>query len=527
MSQYLTIITGKLVQTTGLTVAGGDDSDQATCYRDGLGRLVLPGTGLAGLLIECAARVCPDVIDDVEGVFKVTEKAGKFTTRKQRDDDELRQSVWYPYSCYSLDEQVETFWEQGVGISQKTGTTSADSAALFEQECVPAGTQWSFALEIDTAVEPNAEWLAIATLQQWAAGLAPIGRSPTRGHGVFQLQDAKVYRLPTDAFEAWPDNGIDPSTNHGRDQMASKLGAVCEPVELEQCFEKASEQATEHGATPWCFARFNFDLHFGGGATPVGSPGEEYGIETLCVGGHESLHDIDLATYPSHFQNSARSEADAPFAATFHNGQPTPTISGGGIRGPVRHKASSLARGQGMEIPDPNDSKDRETARNSPDQPPDAVSALFGWMSLPDAVESKSSRLMVWESVAKPDSWTIVRTEHHAEDEFTTGTFASAKFNRDTLIRGDFRLTFQIEAADQKELMQWIGVLKPAMHYAQLGYVGLGGKKGVAGFTRWRFDPDSILCVDALNQPLKLVAEIASELSLPTQSNPKQGDADG
>ncbi len=60
MAEYRTLIQASIVQTTALAVGGSSpDGNPDACYRDGLGRLTIPGTGLAGALVETAARLFP------------------------------------------------------------------------------------------------------------------------------------------------------------------------------------------------------------------------------------------------------------------------------------------------------------------------------------------------------------------------------------------------------------------------------------------------------------------------------------
>ena len=59
---YRTLVTGKLRQLSPLCV-GGDVAEPGgvdrTAFRDGSGRLTIPGSGLAGALVETLSRLCP------------------------------------------------------------------------------------------------------------------------------------------------------------------------------------------------------------------------------------------------------------------------------------------------------------------------------------------------------------------------------------------------------------------------------------------------------------------------------------
>ena len=497
---YRTIVFGTLKQMSGLSVGGGASEDGAACYRDGDGRFVLPGTGLAGLLVESASRVCPQVIDD-EGTFGVTGKSSGLHAQGSRKDEELRASVWKMHSAFCL-ETPTTYWQQGVGIEQRTRTSAADNNALFELEMIPAGTKWGFLLEIDTQSSPLAEWLTIVSLRQWRGGWVTFGRSPTRGNGRLELVDVDVYPLPSDKFDCWPDNSIDLTSPDGIRKARRILGQACHSFPLDECFESyADPEKACQGAIrvePWIYARIVFDLCYGAGSAPYnGEDNECYGLNTLTSSGHASLEHVDVATYPNHIPSSARSAADAPFPAVIRrrdNGQEwNPTLPGGSVRGVMRHVASALARGKGKDVPDPNDGR----ARTAPDND-DPITALFGWPPSPDEDAPKSSRLMCWD--VEIEDPLIVRTEHHAEDEFTAGTFAGAKFNRDSVLSGRSRVVFQLEAANKHELLQYLQTLLPTIRYAQLGFISLGGKRSVSGHTRWRLDAQETRCVDALGR---------------------------
>ena len=502
---WCTLVMGKLVQKTPLTVAGSEPGDSSLCYRDGNGNLVLPGTSIGGLLVESAARIIPSVVDDDSLDYCITNKSRSH--KKIIDDGLLRSSVWLPYSCWLLDPgSVQTSWQQGVGINQKTRTTARKVNALYEQECVPADTEWSFFLEIDSCASPISRSLAIATLKQWVGCWAPLGRAPTRGNGFFELVDAVVYDLNRDHIGLWPANQFDPSLEIGRTQIKEHLSPVdSTPLVKEMGSAVIEIQELGDKAKPWCFARFQFEAEFGNGTVRADNS-EEYGLEALSVSGHESLlfeEGADFAWYPDLVSPI---EADSPFAASCANGVWKPAIGGGGIRGPIRHATSALARGTGFtDLLDPNNSQDRQHSMFQQLTDLDPVNQFFGWMSLPDDPDQLSSRFFVWESLvdgASTQDWLIVRSEHHAEDEFRCGTFASAKYNRDTMLKGKFKFTFQLESPAESELIDKLELLRPAMLLAKLGFIGLGGCKAVAGYTPWKFVKDSAIAVDTLGTEL-------------------------
>lgn len=157
MSLYRTLIVGRIVQRSALSVGGTPEVETGTdsCFRDGAGRLTIPGTSLGGALIETAARLFPSLVHDDQAQRLLDDRVtGKTTTipqSKNRDDQaEFVQSVWRLRNSHPIQKDIATEWRQGVGIRQATGTTAQNKRALFDFETVPKGTEWSFFLEIDT-----------------------------------------------------------------------------------------------------------------------------------------------------------------------------------------------------------------------------------------------------------------------------------------------------------------------------------------------------------------------------------------
>ena len=190
--RYRTVVLGTLVQDTALTVGGGQGQGEpeSACLRDGLGRLTLPATGLAGALVETAARVCPDLLPTIEEARAHGDRppwtravTGKLQSAPERrpGEPELRflQSVWSFENAHPADARggapaARTEWRQGAGIRQATGATAVEKGALYDAEAVPEGTRWSFRFEVDTARPAGdlAEALALCALEEWVRGRA-------------------------------------------------------------------------------------------------------------------------------------------------------------------------------------------------------------------------------------------------------------------------------------------------------------------------------------------------------------------
>src|SRR5438552_18654552 len=93
---YRTLVRGKLRQLSSLTVGGSQPrigGADIQCARDGRDRLTIPGTSLAGCLVETAGRIFPDLLHTPSGrqalwgrvTSKVTAEAEK-SLKEQRKD---------------------------------------------------------------------------------------------------------------------------------------------------------------------------------------------------------------------------------------------------------------------------------------------------------------------------------------------------------------------------------------------------------------------------------------------------------
>src|SRR5207244_917136 len=88
---YRTLVRAKLQQVSSLTVGGSParpGGPDIQCARDGLGRLTIPGTALAGCLIDTAARIYPDLFRGGGPWGRITGK------RLTGPDPQLLQSLW-------------------------------------------------------------------------------------------------------------------------------------------------------------------------------------------------------------------------------------------------------------------------------------------------------------------------------------------------------------------------------------------------------------------------------------------------
>ena len=517
---YRTLISGVLEQQAGLSVGGAAERDEGPdgCLRDGCGRLTIPGTGLAGALVETAARLYPGLVaaDDTQRLLgrAITAKEGGLPRGSPDEADaRLRQSVWRCFHAHPLDEPSPE-WRQGVGIRQATGATARQKKALYDFEFVPVGTRWRFFLEVDTFRGGlEAEALAALALHEWQLGRGWLGRAPARGTGWIRLltdDSLRVLRLPrTEALlNVWPDN-----TRTLADQLQAVAAAGVEPIPWAELWQQSRALAESQGwrRGDWHYLCFPVEL-------APGLAADGYGYDVLQVGGHPAgdLLSRQVAPRPALSQNRTADLAaatdgqfrrpDAPFVTTRPAGaaEEQPYLPGGGLRGPLRHTASRLARIR-QPVRDPNHKDDplEEPLRGALEERRaagaplnddeirqldclDPIAGLFG-------TEELCGRILVRDARLHGAEYELARVEHHAQDEFTGGVYAGSKFDRNVLLHGPLRFEIAVEAPSRPELDALLQPLIPTLELARLGQVPIGGSKWRgAGWVPWQIGPLSL-----------------------------------
>ncbi len=484
--RYRTLISGVLEQTSGLSVGAGAslwESDTACC-RDGQGRLTIPGSGLAGALVETTARLFPRLLAEPDRKRLLGQRVtGKELDGVQRREDEagldlFQQSVWRVANSHPIG-KPDTEWRQGAGIRQATGASAGEKRALYDFEFVPVGIRWEFFLEIDTfRGNADAEALAVLALQEWVVGRCWLGRSAARGTGWIRLLQDELLRVlrpdrRPEHVACWPNN-----TKELSEQLQELTSAGVQPCPWDEALKEARDLAEQRRAEgePW-----------EGGQWPylslprvleVGRRENGYGSDPLEIGGHPALGlTSDQATPVRPLSIAAGGEVgdahgdarnvwpgaeyrapDKPFVTTrpASIANERPYIPGGGLRGPLRHTASRLARARREEIRDPN-WKDDPLAANLRKQRQsglaassedirglvDSVTALFG-------AEELGGRILVRDAGLARSEFRLVRAEHHAEDEFTGGVYGGSKFDANALVEGRLAFEMIIEAPSQR-----------------------------------------------------------------------------
>jgi len=174
---------GKLKCDTALCVAHGDSgmTDDIVCLRDGQGRLIIPGTALAGVLRHQLGKN-KKWGDDHDPADPLPPRPAQ---------DTWGSSVWVEDSVMTSPQQGHTLTMErrdGVGIDRVTGT--AETGVLYSREVVPANTQFDVRITVeqpaaDQGDEARDLFVAVVTLLK--AGIS-VGGATSRGLGRITLQ---------------------------------------------------------------------------------------------------------------------------------------------------------------------------------------------------------------------------------------------------------------------------------------------------------------------------------------------------
>lgn len=475
----VTLVFGNLIQESALSVGGSETGgivDQCVA-RDGRGRLIIPGRGIAGALIAMAKRFYYPLPNCISA-----------STNEVTGEKVLLPSVWHTFNAHPIKaagedtgvwtwcepDEVPTELRQGVGIRQDTGARA--DKVLYDLECVPAGTLWSFLLEVRTKeaglLGSRVEAMAVRVLQQWTEGRCWLGGAVARGLGWLRLRDTKLIRVMDDQ---WPDSFHTPEETLKK--LLSRDGVeVLEGDLLWSIAEKAPPTRS------WFF----IDIR---GTLTAGDDPDGYGLDPIAVGA-SSVEAGENAPALRHLVkpdgcsipvSRDLHQTDRPIAMARHaDGIQRPFIPGSGLRGPLRHALSRSLRQQGQEIRDPNWRMDtRESG---------LPGTLFGTMN-------QSARLLVRDAYIRGDNWTVARLQHHAEDEFAGGPYGSAKFDTAVLLKGIFEWRMVLEGSHQEELEGWKQALcgliggNESAGLGSLGHLPVGGLKWRgAGWGRWAIE---------------------------------------
>lgn len=165
-------------QLTAMSVSGNEITEEFAdhwFFRDGLNRLTVPGTSIAGLFIQTAADL--GLLTDPELYQKVTLKGkpvGKYA---------ITSHVTFHHMHLKRDVSEGTDIRQMVSLNSKT--RSAEPKALFSLEVTPVDTIWN--LYMETEAKELTDTIE-KVLSLWSTEGSFIGSLQTRGLGRFRLE---------------------------------------------------------------------------------------------------------------------------------------------------------------------------------------------------------------------------------------------------------------------------------------------------------------------------------------------------
>lgn len=468
MTTRLTVFTANLVQDTALSVSGLDrdtSSDQPFTLVDGVP--LLTGRGLKGAAVAMARRF---FADPLPGAITGDVKHQSAFRRSAWEFSNVRPSAGQTGLC-----QIRA----GVGILQKTAARAEH--VLYDREVMPAGTQWDFVVRVDwSRAESKAEALQAEGIlgyvlkRHWSKERCWLGAAVARGLGWCHLEEKSLvaYRLDDDAYEKWLVSGR-------------------EKIPVAKMSE--SDFPTAEPTRSWCFRSRDIDVCFGEYRP---EPAKAlWGLDMLAIGPHDlyaSQQPVDAGGAWARPAWAAAGSAASSMATdrSILMERGSPLLSGSSVRGPMRHEFSRRQRAAGHPVKDPHEYQGK-VGKSDP------AGAVFG------TVED-SSRILIRDARAESE-WSAARLHMHAEDEFSAGSYGSAKRDAVRLLRGTFPIRVIVEGPDEATVAPVCREMDSLLALGTLGHLAVGGHKTRgAGWGRW------ILRTDAWDKSGDVLATVAA-----------------
>ncbi|HLJ96260.1 MAG TPA: hypothetical protein VKU02_24010 [Gemmataceae bacterium] len=445
MTTKLTLFTATLVQDSALSVSGLDretSADQPFALVDGVPTLV--GRGLKGAAVAMAKRF----FDPLPRAVSDDIKHGA-----------LRRSAWeFADATTTGVPRIRA----GVGIRQKTGARAG--GVLYDREVIPAGTKWQLSFRVDWSQIPEklrddegceAEGiLGYVLAQHWAKERCWLGGSSARGLGWCHLTDLKAYRFDEASYDEWIKAGRPREPN---------VSAVMVPV--------------VSPTRSWCFRTLDVNVSFG---EYKPEPNEAaWGLDMFAVGPHDSERTVQPTgdgtwAKPAWATNEKTPDVLSTDRAILMEGG-RPLLPGASVRGPLRHVFSRMERAAGNDVTDPH-LVQGDVGEDDP------AGKAFGTVS-------KSSRILICDARAK-GAWSAAKLHLHAEDEFSAGSYGSAKRDAVRVLRGTFPVRVVVEGATSEEVEPLVNLIDRQVALGVLGHLPVGGHKTRgAGSGHWQAKP--------------------------------------
>ena len=313
-------ITAKLTLRTALHVGTGSDTETTDdlLRRDVRGRLLIPGTAIAGALRSIATRLAPrfgespcQAIDNQSSSAVcqclVCQLFGDVNPRE--DSDTATAARVLVYNAV-LDTIPSLTIRDGVGIDRVTGAAARRERIKFDYEVLPAGTVFTLRLEIDPKLPdvPKLLPLLAATLAEWEQGRGAIGGRVNRGLGAFTLNEVQWIERDLNCPEV-----LIEFLHHGPSWHTTDGDRTWLTTQVQQARAWVKPyQGDDPVARSWVLAEF-----------------------TLAATGPFLTNDVAQA---------GRSGFDhAPVFATYEQGA-KPVLPGSSLRGALRSQAERIAR---------------------------------------------------------------------------------------------------------------------------------------------------------------------------------------
>lgn len=443
MSTRLTLFTATLVQQSALSVSGLDresGADHPFAIVDGVPTLV--GRGLKGAAVAMARRF----FDPLPRAVSDDTKHGA-----------LRRSAWEFTDATPIDPTtVMPRWRAGVGIRHKTGARA--TGVFYDHELIPAGTKWKLEFRVDWSFaedEREAEEaegiLGYVLARHWSEGRCWLGGDVARGLGWCHLEDLKTYRLDEASYERWVESG--------RRMLPEALGKV----------------PTIQPTRSWCFRTLDLEICFG--EYRPEPTGLAWGLDMLAIGSHASERTVQ-PTGDGNWAKPSWASTETPTPNTILTDRAIlmdgdrPLIPGASIRGPLRHAFSRAERAVGRTVQDPH-LVQGDVGENDP------AGQAFGTVA-------RSSRILIRDARTE-DGWAAARLHMHAEDEFSAGSYGSAKRDAVRLLRGTFPGRIVVEGPTPEEVEPLVALIDRQIALGALSHLPIGGHKTRgAGWGQWR-----------------------------------------
>ncbi len=441
MSIRLTIFTAMLVQDSALSVSGVDresSADQPFTLVDGVPTLA--GRGLKGAAVAMARRFFQPL------PRSVSEDPGRASA--------YRRSAWEFANATPDGLGATPSLRAGVGIRHKTGARA--ERLLYDREVIPAATRWPLMLRVDWshAGEEAAEAegiLGYVLAQHWSAGRCWLGGGVARGLGWCHLEELRAFRLDPEAYERW--------VGSDRKDLPNALPEIpiVEPTRS------------------WCFRTRDIRLVFG--EYRPENDGPAWGLDMLAIGPHSTERTLQRSGGGMWARPSwARASDPAPDTwstdrAILMDGE-RPLLPGSSVRGSMRHAFSRAKTAAGQSVQDPH-LVEGDLGEEDPG------GQVFGTVA-------RSSRVLIRDGLADGE-WAAARLQMHAEDEFSAGSYGSAKRDAVRVLRSEFPIRIVVEGPDEEVVKPLVAEIDRIVALGELGHLPVGGHKTRgAGWGRWQ-----------------------------------------